>query len=285
MRRLRPPRIASLLFTGMVAACLSARADIIDGTDSLERQFPEVFAIAYAPDPASPAQKLCSAVLIHPRVLLTSAHCLPADSTTKVSVLEGANARAPTASYLSVRTGRNELYFSTQNESLRTGFDFGVVILAEDVPGADLKTGAKLARLASVNRRSDMETAHRYGVVVVGYGGQNTIHRDGTTGIQRWTTIPLAESIENAFTTTGSKGAISHGDSGGPAFILDRDGSRRLIGIASGTPENEKTDFTGISETSLYAGVRPKMIEWVEKTAEISLSRATTDEAPRFGKN
>lgn len=278
----RSPLLFALLVSGALAASPSARAALIKGTDSVERQFPEVFAITYDARPDSAAKILCTAVLVHPRVLLTAAHCLPEDPTTPVSVLEGTNARAPTAIFVSVRTERNPVYFATKNETLRTGFDFGVVVLAQNVPGADEKTGTKLARFGSVSRPADLDLAQRDGIVVVGYGGRNTIHPDGTTGIQRWTVVPLAESIENAFSTEGPKGALSRGDSGGPAFVIDRDGARRLIGIASGSPENEKTDFTGIPGTSLYAGVRPKLASWIEKAAGISLF-GFPEETPRFG--
>lgn len=257
-----PIRALYALTLALSAASGTSHAWIIDGADVRNDQFGEVFALTI-PIEDEEKPKLCTAVLVHPRVLVTSAHCLPADPAVPVTVREGADARAPIATYVSVRTERNPFYSSTKDETLATGFDFGIVILATDVAGANAKTGAKLAAFASIANPADALAARRDGVVVVGYGGNKTLASDATTGVKRWSAASIGESIPNAFTTNGPKAAVSRGDSGGPAYVLDRKGRRRLIGIASGAPKDQ-VSVDGLPSVSLYAGMRREAVCWIE---------------------
>ena len=247
-----------------------ARADIIEGADALADSFGEVFAIVYRPEGGT-SRTLCSATLVHPRVLVTSAHCLPGDPTVPVTVVDDSDARATAKTYASVRTARHASYPKTKNETRRTAFDIGIVILAEDVAGSDGKSGARIAGLASVLNPADAATALQDGVVVVGYGGKNSIYKDATTGTKRWGIARIAELFANAFSTLGPVSGISTGDSGGPAFVYDRDGRRRLFGMASGTPSNRVVNLTGRPEVSLYTGMRTTLACWIEEKSGYAL--------------
>ncbi len=258
-------RTLSLFVWSFALAATGARAEIIEGEDAPESAFTEVFAIVYSAGNGTSARKFCSAVLVHPEVLVTAAHCLPEDPTIPITVIEGPNARAPTATYTSLRSERNSIYFSTKDEIEQTGFDLGVVILGAGVPGADAKTGAKLAGLASMANPADRDAARAAGVIVAGYGGKKSTRIDLTTGTKRWSKTSIVESTGNAFSTDGPHAGLSRGDSGGPAFLVGADGSHRLLGIASGTPKDADGSSPDQPLLSLYAALRPKLACWIEK--------------------
>ncbi len=291
MSALRSPyslRALAALALAVLASGASARSRIIDGTDVPAGQYPEVFAIAQSLDEATLVRTLCTAVLVHPQVLLTAAHCLPEDPSRPVTVIAGPDARAPLATYASARTARNRAYFTTQSDIQATGYDLGVVVLEKPMPGADAETGAGLAKLASIADGAIVETLHRDGAIVVGYGGKNTAYTDASTGTKRSATAKVLEISTYAFSTSGPSAAVSRGDSGGPAYVVDATGELRLIGIASGVPKSRRLDVAGLPGLSLYASMRSELACWVEKASGFPLpslpgSRGCEPETISFG--
>jgi V8-like Glu-specific endopeptidase len=260
----RAPPFALILLSLFVCASAHA-APIIRGADAAPAEFPEVYAVSYETGDADAPKSLCTATLIADDMLVTAAHCLPPDPKTPVSVFAGVNAHAPDATYTSVLTARHAAYFSTKDEILQTAFDIGVILLPASIPGATP------VALASILDSADRHASRTMPLIAVGYGGKNTIYRDASTGYQRSAPITLVESTSDTLSTNGGTGAISHGDSGGPVFITDAHGNRRLFGIASGSPDSRKLDITGIPTLDLYAGMRPKLACWIEQMAGKSL--------------
>lgn len=291
MFALRSPYIvrtfAALTFA-VLATGVSAHARIIDGAEVAAGQYPEVFAIAQTSDASTLVRTLCTAVLVHPQVLVTAAHCLPEDPTQPVTVIEGPDARAPLATYTSARTARNQAYFTTQSDIQATGYDLGVVVLDKPIPGADAATGARLAKLASIGDRALVEALRQNGAIVVGYGGKNTAYTDASTGTMRSATAKVLEVSAYAFSTSGPTAAVSRGDSGGPAYVVDATGTLRLIGIASGVPKSRRMEVAGLPGLSLYASMRPELACWIEKASGFTLpslpgARVCEPEAISFG--
>ncbi len=264
-------RTLSLLALTLFVTCANARERIIGGSEVVNGDFSEVFAITSAAEDGSGTRKLCTAVLVHPRVLLTAAHCLPADPKAPITVLEGPNAHAPTATYTSTFTARNATYFSTKDEIEQNGFDIGVVVLGEALPGSDVTTGAKLTALASVLDPNDQNSASTDGLTVVGYGGKKSTAVDSTTGVMRSGETTLVELSPIEFSTDSSVSGISRGDSGGPAFITDANGTRRLLGIATGSPKDSNGNDASRPDLSYYVGMRPKLACWIETNSGFSL--------------
>lgn len=249
---------------------------IIQGIEAKATEFPEVFSISYT-YPGGPKfnfEKLCTATLIAPTVLLTSAHCLPfTQSGMSVNPIFASNeldAENALHTLPAVAAFRHPDYDPRLEEFTQASFDLGIVILAEPVQGV------LPAPLASLETTSDRDIAFSLGLTVVGFGGKRTLYSDATTGFKRWAQTRALESTFSIFTTAGPTSALSRGDFGGPAFIMGLDGVRRLIGIASGIPHDGRTLNNGVPEVSLYAGIRPEVIEWIEKTTgKIFLNKNT----------
>ena len=239
----------------------SAHAAIIEGIEAKSDEFPEVFAISVEGLDLESRRTLCTAVLVHPEVLLTSAHCLPRDESIPVQILSGTDVRGSEPVATSIRTIRHTTFDRTQDQILSTGYDFGLILLSSPL------SGVKPARLASIQDETDLATIYQDGVTAVGYGGKNTIQIDPSTGVKRWGDTRVAESTKDTFSTLGPHSALSRGDSGGPAYLFDPDGRRRLVGIASGSPSDEITEVSGRPTVSLYAGLRPAIVDWIENSS------------------
>lgn len=250
-------------FALSLGGAVPAWSQIIEGTDAIAAEFPEVFSISYT-YPGGPkfnSEKLCTATLITPTVLLTSAHCLPSTGSNRPifasNELDAANGLHTRPS---IATFRHPSYDPRQEAFTQARFDLGIIILAEPV------RRITPARLASLENTIDRDSAFHSGLTVVGFGGKRTHYADATTGIKRWARTRALESTFSIFTTEGPASALSQGDFGGPAFITDGDGHRRIIGIASGIPHSGRDLRSATPEVSLYSGIRPEVIEWIEET-------------------
>lgn len=236
--------LTSLLCTLLLlSGATPAWSAIIDGKAAENDEFKEVYSISYSAYPS----KLCTATLIHPSVLLTSARCLPIeDDENPISVSD-------------------LLHTFPARETYRSS-EFGLIILAEP-----MEDTAPVA-LASITDVKDLHSAFiEGGLTVVGYGGTRTMYEDSTTGKKHWAKTHALEASTSLIATSGPTSGLSYGDHGGPAFITDANGSRRLIGVANGVPHEGKNLKNGIPEVSLYYGIRPEIVKWIEQTAGIQL--------------
>lgn len=252
MSAFRPTLTSLLCALLLLSGATPAWSAIIDGQEAKSDEFPEVYSLSYASNPT----KLCTATLIHPSVLLTSARCLPMSGANPVSVSSGNDVLA---------TYRFPDFDQTKDELTQASSDIGLIVLVEP-----MRNVAPVA-LASLTVEEDRNSAFLNGLTVVGYGGTRTLYSDSTTGKKRWARTHALESTFSLMATSGPTSGLSYGDQGGPAYITDMNGLRRLIGVASGIPHEGRNLTNGIPEVSLYSGMRPEVVKWIEQTAGVQL--------------
>jgi len=255
------PTLTSLFFAFLlIGGTTSAWSAIIDGQEVKRDEFPEVYSVSY-----SYPGKLCTAVLIHPSVLLTSARCLPTNGDS-VFVSSGNDAENPLATFPARTTYRFPDFDLNKDELTQASSDIGLIVLAEP------HQGVQPVAPASLTDDADRSSAFFAGLTVVGYGGTRTLYADSTTGVKRWAGTHALESTFSLMATSGPTSGLSYGDQGGPAYITDvSTGLRRLIGVASGIPRAGRTLTNGIPEVSLYSGMRPEVVKWIEETTGVRL--------------
>ncbi len=238
--------IFTLLFTFMT----SAHSAIIQGSEAQPNEYTEVFSFT------SP-EGFCTATLIAPKTLLTSAHCLPEPGSPDLLKISN-KLRA-------ISILRHPNYSDDRGELERATFDVGLITLK------DSPTGVTPAELASLENPTDLDSAFKDGLIVVGFGGTRTIHEDSTTGKKRWAETRALESTYTLFTTEGPTSGISYGDQGGPAFLKTNTGKKRILGIASTLPDGGKKLINGVPITSIYTGIRTDLMTWIEKNLKNEL--------------
>ncbi len=272
--------LLTLLFVGSaVGAAAPAWSRIIDGAPVKSSEYPEVFSVSYSypRGPKFNLATLCTATLIAPRILLTAAHCLPIDSASlsgvsPVLVSNESLSSDLTHAAVAVRTFRHPDFNPGDEELAQASVDFGVILLSDPVSGV-LPT-----QLGSLESKSDRDSAFTGNLTVVGYGGRRTFYQDLTTGLKRFAVARMLETTAKIFTTEGPTGGLSHGDFGGPAFTAGGAGTRKLLGVASTLPRQGRTLRNGRPDVSIYAGIRPEILTWIESvTGEKELAETPPD--------
>jgi len=182
----------------------------------------------------------CSGTLIHPRVFLTAGHCtadLEAYGITKVWVnFDPYALNKKTMLDVAQVVTHPDYYWGPQSNP----YDVGALILARPVkriiPATLPEVGFLDRLLAEGKLRQGADEAD---FVVVGYGG--TLHwppPDVTYDDYRQFAMSEYQALLDAWLrmsqnqATGD-GGTCYGDSGGPAFWTEPDGSEILVGITS----------------------------------------------------
>ena len=161
---------------------------------------------------------LCSATLIHPRVILTAAHCLPPNLSVPRDQLE-----VVFDFDISQRTETRRLVTAVAHPSwneARPGNDVGVASLDGDAPVPAMVYGT--APLDDTNIGQQVE--------LVGYGITSKNGRGD--GIRRKAVGTITVVETTTFDGAPSPGITCNGDSGGPA-IVNRNGVDEVVGINS----------------------------------------------------
>jgi secreted trypsin-like serine protease len=244
----------SVLLHFLLPALLAQSAGAITfGEVDVDNQFPNVGAIVlirppkHRPDLTTP-RSICSATLIHPRVLLTAGHCtedilfhIDAGNITldDVCISFGADAFDETT-WLKIEAvvSHPDFAFSPVNDQ----HDAGLVVLkdAVDLPLATLAYAGFLEDLKGAGVLVDRGNFASF--LAVGYGASvdfappQTIPGDG---LRRYVSTRFI-ALQNAWLVMNQNPAIEDGnggtgfgDSGGPRYWIAPDGSLVLVAITS----------------------------------------------------
>ena len=184
----------------------------------------------------------CSASLIHPRVLITAAHC---GSPRAIRLGE----RSPWQLEIATTSCTPHPRFTGSWE-----WDYLVCVLAEDAP-------VPVIPPAMGCEVTDMERGRP--VVPVGFGrddrGLYGVKRMGRMQFDRF--LPGSETAAAMVAMAPSEGTLQPGDSGGPTFVALSDGTFRQLGVHSSASVDGGID-----------SVLARAVPWIEETTGIDVT-------------
>jgi V8-like Glu-specific endopeptidase len=163
------------------------------------------------------ATVLCSGTLVSPRVVVSSAHCLP-NPTALLEVYFGSDVANDAGGQFVVvaQAEADPAYDPTTHEH-----DLLLLALAEDAPAAPLALPAQPLDGGAVGKSAR----------IVGFGA--TQAGAPPSGVKAEGTMTVSEVDAATFQTTVAPGNSCKGDSGGPVLVDDGAGGERFVGLTT----------------------------------------------------
>lgn len=210
---------------GLLSAALACAGSVPTGTPELEGSISEDRIVGGAAFSGAPGVGAllrngaphCTGTLVDNRRVVTAAHCFYNNANpASWRFVVGSNAKAPDETYAVA--------------SIRVHPSFSMSTVVHDIAVVTLSTSATEAPMKVLdNLDSSWVGAELF---FVGYGVDNGQRQSGL-GIKRAVSMPISEVGPSQFAyETAGKNTCS-GDSGGPAFFVDQQGTFLLAGVTS----------------------------------------------------
>lgn len=196
-----------------------------EGTNSWEENKQEVIGGSLFDGlPAVGALKLfgknhCTGTLITPQVVLTAGHCVDDYAPADMQFHLGPDSYNPQQKISVMGAIAHPNYHFVKNHAPQN--DIGLVFLANEVAVEPMR----------LNEYMD-ETWTGHSLMFVGYGVTDGETRTGS-GYKRIVEMSIAKVEAETFLAKEADKSLCFGDSGGPSFLRQTDGTYQLVGVAS----------------------------------------------------
>lgn len=263
-------------------------ASILGGKDAdlkFQAENGVVGLLIISQDSEGDSQSICTGSLISKRLVLTAAHCIADPNVVAVLSFFDVDVEKAIKEKSFVAATRIEIHdkFFPKVESgvfseQKSWNDFGLIELASDAPGT--------FKISALPKASDIENLKsKKQLTLAGYGVNTAIVNELVIENGKPVVVPLAQASDSSGTLrivsginvldfsknddeilidqSGGKSGACHGDSGGPAYVSNKNGQLTLVGVTSrGTNEIGNCD-----EKAIYGNVA-NVIPWIQAQAK-----------------
>jgi MYXO-CTERM domain-containing protein len=243
-------RLASFLLTALVPLAARAGGLAVDRDPSAIIGGAPVDTCGW---PTTVWVDVCTATLVHPRMLVLASHCIVLGGTpTNASFGESSDAPARQVPIVGCVTwpdwqptmpgdGNNDIAICQLAEAV------------EDVPIVPILMGCEADALEAGAE-----------VTLVGFGIHDQL---GTLGTKYAVDVAVQSVGTDAILLGDATESSCNGDSGGPAFVQLADGSWRVFGVTSGAAANQP----GCPQTAVYTMIH-RYADWIETTSGLDVT-------------